>query len=190
MAPSKDAYYFSHDSNARDDPKCVLLIEQLGLEGYGIFWVLVETLRDQPGYRYPLSLLPALARRYNTTYEKMKTVVHGYGLFAVTDDEFFHTDFVKFSGRSPRAQRARMYAINVKKWMEIRKHVFRRDNFTCAYCGKVGGILEADHIVPFSKGGSDDIENLTTSCRKCNRRKRDKSAEEFIAATFGGKPNE
>ena len=86
---TKDAYYFPHDSNAKDDPKCVLLIEQLGLEGYGIFWVLIETLRDQPEYKYPLQLLPALARRYNTTAEKMKTVVQGYGLFEITEDEFF-----------------------------------------------------------------------------------------------------
>ena len=71
----KDAYYFSHDSNAKDDPKCVLLIEQLGLEGYGIYWVLIEVLRDQPNYSYPVELLPALARRYNTTAEKIKTVV-------------------------------------------------------------------------------------------------------------------
>jgi hypothetical protein len=68
---AKDAYYFSHDSNAKDDPKCVLLIEQLGLEGYGIFWMLIETLRDQPGYKYPIALISALARRYNTTAEKV-----------------------------------------------------------------------------------------------------------------------
>lgn len=86
---AKDAYYFSHDSNAKDDPKCVLLIEQLGLEGYGIYWVLIETLRDQPDYRYPVNLIPALARRYNTTAEKMKAVVGGYDLFTVDDNDFF-----------------------------------------------------------------------------------------------------
>lgn len=86
---AKDAYYFSHDSNSKDDPKCVLLIEQLGLEGYGIFWVLVETLREQPQYKYPLALIPAIARRYNTTSEKAKTVVMNYGLFTITDDEMF-----------------------------------------------------------------------------------------------------
>ncbi len=85
----KDAYYFPHDSNAKDDPKCVLLIEQLGLEGYGIYWVLIETLRDQPDYSYPVALLPALARRYNTTPEKVKTVVAKYGLFAVRDETVF-----------------------------------------------------------------------------------------------------
>ena len=85
----KDAYYFSHDSNSKDDPKCVMLIEQLGLEGYGIFWVLVETLRDQPDYKYPLSLIPAIARRYNSTTQKVATVVKGYNLFQFTEDEFF-----------------------------------------------------------------------------------------------------
>ena len=84
-----DAYWFSHDSNARDDQRCVMLIDQLGLEGYGIYWILIETLRDQPRYRYPLVLLPSLARRYNTTAEKMRVVVGNYGLFTVTEDEFF-----------------------------------------------------------------------------------------------------
>jgi hypothetical protein len=86
---AKDAYYFSHDSNAKDDPKCVLLIEQLGMEGYGIFWVLIETLREQPNYKYPIILLPALARRFNTTAEKMKTVVSNYNLFVIDDKDFF-----------------------------------------------------------------------------------------------------
>ena len=89
---AKDAYYFSHDSNAKDDPKCVLLIEQLGMEGYGIFWVLIETLRDQPGYKYPIALIPAMARRYCTTAEKMKAVIMSYGLFEIENDEFFYSD--------------------------------------------------------------------------------------------------
>jgi len=90
----KDAYYFSHDSNAKDDIKITMLIEEMGLEGYGIFWVLVESLRDQPNYKYPVKLLPSLARKYNSTFEKMKAVVLRYGLFnleEVTDgmDVFF-----------------------------------------------------------------------------------------------------
>jgi uncharacterized phage protein (TIGR02220 family) len=91
----KDAYYFSHDSNAKDDPKCVLLIEQLGLEGYGIYWVLIETLRDQPDYKYPIVLIGALARRYNTTSEKMKAVVNGYGLFTVDENDFFSLSLIR-----------------------------------------------------------------------------------------------
>jgi len=43
---AKDAYYFSHDSNSQDDPKCMILIDQLGMEGYGIFWACVEKMHE------------------------------------------------------------------------------------------------------------------------------------------------
>jgi hypothetical protein len=86
---AKDAYYFPHDSNAKDDPKSIMLIEELGLEGYGIFWVLIETLRDQPEYKAPMSMLPALGRRYNSSGEKFRAVVSRYGLFEVDNNEFF-----------------------------------------------------------------------------------------------------
>ena len=81
--------YFPHDSDAKDDAKCMLLIEQLGCEGYGIYWILIELLRVQPSYRYPLSLIPIVARRYNTSTEKVKAVVCSYSLFQIENDEFF-----------------------------------------------------------------------------------------------------
>jgi hypothetical protein len=83
------AYWFRHDTNAKDDYKLMLVIDQLGMEGYGIFWILIETLREQEGYRYPMSMLPILAKRYNTSGEKMKTVVTQYGLFEVEGDDTF-----------------------------------------------------------------------------------------------------
>jgi len=86
---AKDTFWFRHDSNAKDDPKCILLIEQLGPEGYGIFWILIELLRDQPEYKYPMKLLPSIARRYNTSTEKIKTVVMSYELFNVENETFF-----------------------------------------------------------------------------------------------------
>jgi hypothetical protein len=89
---AKDAYYFPHDSNAKDDPKCVLLIEELQLEGYGIYWILIETLREQPDFKYPMKLIPALARRYFTSKEKMTTVIKSYGLFEIEGDEFFYSE--------------------------------------------------------------------------------------------------
>jgi hypothetical protein len=89
----KDAYYFPHDSNAKDDPKCIQLIEELGPEGYGIFWILIETLRSQSDYKAPLSILNGMARRYNTTPEKMRNVVFRFGLFSLTeDDQFFFSE--------------------------------------------------------------------------------------------------
>ena len=46
----KDAYYFSHDSNAHTDPRILKLRMALGWEGYGIYWAIIENLRNQSGY--------------------------------------------------------------------------------------------------------------------------------------------
>ena len=55
----------------------------------------------------------------------------------------------------------------------IRFEVFKRDSFKCQYCGRSAPdvILEVDHIVPVSQGGKNDLLNLVTSCRDCNRGK-------------------
>lgn len=56
-----------------------------------------------------------------------------------------------------------------------RFETFKRDKFTCQYCGRrpPDVMLEADHIVSRTAGGSDSLENLTTSCFDCNRGKGD-----------------
>src|SRR5690606_11516271 len=77
-------------------------------------------------------------------------------------------------------KRKRMYSTNVKEWKRITEYILKRDNYTCKYCQNVGGILEIDHVIPFSKGGSDDYEILVTACRKCNRQKKDKSLDDFL----------
>jgi hypothetical protein len=59
---------------------------------------------------------------------------------------------------------------------KIRFEVFKRDSFTCQYCGRAAPevILHADHIQPVSKDGEDDILNLITSCVDCNAGKSDR----------------
>jgi 5-methylcytosine-specific restriction endonuclease McrA len=49
--------------------------------------------------------------------------------------------------------------------------VFRRDNFTCQYCGTRTNQLTIDHIVPRHLGGSHSWENLVAACPKCNHKK-------------------
>jgi 5-methylcytosine-specific restriction endonuclease McrA len=65
-------------------------------------------------------------------------------------------------------------------WGETRLRVFERDGHRCTYCGSTEQ-LECDHIIPVAKGGSHDDNNLTTACRSCNRRKRDRMPEEWHA---------
>ena len=61
--------------------------------------------------------------------------------------------------------------------------IFKRDSFTCQYCGRSAPsiILEIDHIQPVAKGGDNSLLNLITSCKDCNRGKRDKTIDDNSA---------
>lgn len=85
----KDAYYFSHDANAQDDPKIMVLIEQMGMEGVGIFWCLIEKLRSEKEYKLPMIVIAPFAKRWGTSKEKVETVIKNYSLFVVESDYFF-----------------------------------------------------------------------------------------------------
>lgn len=56
---------------------------------------------------------------------------------------------------------------------KTRFEVFKRDKFTCQYCGRMSPdvVLEIDHIKPVAEGGDNSLLNLITSCRDCNRGK-------------------
>lgn len=58
-----------------------------------------------------------------------------------------------------------------KPSLSRRFRVLQRDKFTCQYCGgtpQKGYVLNVDHVIPRSKGGSNEIENLITACELCN----------------------
>lgn len=65
------------------------------------------------------------------------------------------------------------------------KHLFDLQKGACAYCAlplkdKNGkNVFELDHVVPLSSGGSEWIDNILLSCKKCNQKKWKKSANEF-----------
>lgn len=50
----KDAYYFSHDSNALTDPKILSMRCDYGFESYGLYWAIIEMLRNESTYKLPL----------------------------------------------------------------------------------------------------------------------------------------
>ena len=56
----------------------------------------------------------------------------------------------------------------------VRLEVFTRDNGRCKRCGRQD-MLEYDHLVPYSQGGSSEAENIELLCRRCNRRKSNKN---------------
>lgn len=74
----KEAYYFSHDSNARHDPKILALRSVYDYLGYGWYFAIIEILREQQDYRYKLSSpfsWNALALELNVSIEKIKVFI-------------------------------------------------------------------------------------------------------------------
>ena len=65
-------------------------------------------------------------------------------------------------------------------WHIVRSIVMERDSYVCIYCGS-DKQLEADHILPLSRGGSNAFINLATACRPCNLSKGSKAVEDWGA---------
>jgi hypothetical protein len=81
-------YYFSHDYNAHNDTKVLFLRQQLGMEGYGIYWYLIEQLANNNG-KLPLTLIPVLAMQMHTTEVKVNAVITSFELFIIEQNSFF-----------------------------------------------------------------------------------------------------
>lgn len=62
-----------------------------------------------------------------------------------------------------------------------RFEVFKRDTFRCQYCGRQppAVVLHVDHIIPSSKGGTDEYDNLVTACKDCNLGKSNRTLSEL-----------
>lgn len=81
----KESYYFSHDSNARNDERLIAVRMRFKWEGYGLFWAIVEKMRDATDY--------ILSKNYNliaydlrSDASVIKSIIEDFGLFDFTDD--------------------------------------------------------------------------------------------------------
>ena len=74
------------------------------------------------------------------------------------------------SATPPSDARAKAPKKRVAISTRTRFDVFKRDKFTCQYCGAhpPGVLLHVDHILAVANGGGNDVGNLATACAKCN----------------------
>jgi len=92
--------------------------------------------------------------------------------------DFIHSPSVTFA--VPSVVRLRRYIKRPPRHKVAfnRKNVLRRDGGICQYCGSTGGDMTLDHVMPRSRGGRTEWENIVTCCKRCNAKKRDRTPQE------------
>ncbi len=78
----------------------------------------------------------------------------------------------------PSVLRLKYYVQIKRKEIPLnKKNIIKRDNNECQYCGKKGGQMTTDHIIPKALGGEDSWENLVCACLECNNRKGNRTLQ-------------
>jgi hypothetical protein len=85
----KEAFYFPHFCNARHDRKIKRLRKELGVEGYGIYFMILEILREQQDMMYPMDDIDLLAEEFNVSEAKVRTTICNYELFDIDEANRF-----------------------------------------------------------------------------------------------------
>lgn len=94
---TKEAYYFSHDSNARRDPKILAMRNEYGNEGYGWYWIIVEMMSEQADYKLKHTkwVSHAIAMELlcdtDAAEQFVNSCINDYELF-VSDGEYFWSE--------------------------------------------------------------------------------------------------
>ncbi len=95
----KDAFYFSHDSNARNDEKILQMRAKYGYEGYGIYWALIEIMRDSSDTKLSIKNVNAIAIGINISEKKLlkfiESCIKEFSLFVLKDGKFYSNRLLK-----------------------------------------------------------------------------------------------
>jgi 5-methylcytosine-specific restriction endonuclease McrA len=101
--------------------------------------------------------------------DKAHLVINGRGYIYTSNNKY------------PRPSIIRLHKIVHRPRPKVkfnRREIFRRDNFTCQYCGKHTPQLTVDHIIARHSGGENSWQNVVAACYACNHRKGGRTLEE------------
>jgi len=122
----KETFYFSHDYNARSDPKIIKLIMKYGMEGYGIYWSIIETLYEQDGFALR-SDYECIAFALRMDCDRIKEIIEKSGLFKVENEKFFSESVLRrLKTRDLKSSKTRASAL--KRWSKDDANALRSES--------------------------------------------------------------
>ncbi len=118
---TKEAYYFSHDANARQDEKVLMLRAEHGWEGYGIYWALVEMMFESTETRLHHGKIRGIAVSYNIDITLLQSVIN-----TCVTEELFVSDNDVFWSETLRKRKDKFIDLRQKKSEAGKKGMAKR----------------------------------------------------------------
>jgi hypothetical protein len=107
---ANNVYYFSHDSNARNDEKVMMLRAEHGLEGYGAFWMLAEMMFENSDSRLSHSKVKGIAVSNNIDITVLSNIIQ-----TCIEEGLFESDGEYFWSNSLIRRKERFYELREKR---------------------------------------------------------------------------
>lgn len=158
---AQEDYWFRHDANALGDDKIEALVLRFGMAGYGMYWVVVETMRNKDGYHLPRKdyVIAALAKKTMATPEQVNNFLHA----CINDFELFDED------------EDGIYSASLLRRMEAWEEKKQRR----ATAGRKGAEAKAKHSLSNATALPEHCQsNGTAELKQTVARREEKSREE------------
>ena len=146
----KKVYYFGHDFNARSDEKIIKLRMKLGLEGYGIYWILIECLAEASQNMLKLSSVDALAYANVCDGIAMHSVIMDFSLFEIEKiggEEYFFSKSLNARLAHVHERRKSAVAAAKKRWGNKQEKQIVDTNTDAsamlAQCDRIGSAMQS-----------------------------------------------
>lgn len=161
-----------------------LAVEQLSKGCAGLPIYVVESIYDACALR-DMALMCGASAGSNVFKNWLRSTNY------ITDEAFLRWDDEKRKSPRPRVGRPlgpykprydpakATPRLPEKEWYALRGRIFRRDGYVCNYCGTDDAKWAIDHVVPLSRGGTNEPDNLVVACFACNSSKNDKLLTEW-----------
>lgn len=131
---SKEAYYFSHDSNARHDPKITAMRGVYGSEGYAWFFMFIEMMRETDGYKLDMQskyAFNAYAMQMHSNSDAIASFVHDcvneFNLFSSDGDAFWSESLLRRMDKAHEKSKKAAESANAR-WKKTQENANASDD--------------------------------------------------------------
>jgi DnaD/phage-associated family protein len=181
---TKEAYYFSHDANARQDEKILMLRAEHGWEGYGIYWALVEMMFESSETALHFNKIKGIAVSYNVDITVLKAIINT----CITEKLFVGNNEI-FWSESLKRRKMKYHEVKEKKSEAGKKGMAKRwenqfdeENHNTVIT-KDNKVIKKDNSVITEL--STVITELSSVITENNKGKERKESKELISTTTG-----